>query len=391
MRLLILFSVLCFSMSNITHAQSISDQKKQAMQVKERGDRGSQVQEQEQISDEARKRFAKVARQMRSGEIKFIGDKPTFRIKLNPALNFSIKELTGAKDEQEVVDKYSRISSKITKLEKSIVADALKAGIKMPYVDLIDCPDRIRFDWRALGKVTPVKNQKSCGACTMFAVLAAWEGSYAIRNDIFVDGSEQRLLSCTEGNCMYGSYLDYQRHRFTWGSSHNSSEGPGTAKEASYPYYGGISAPGTDEVCRTRIPTPYHAINTGRVNSSVDIPRVDEIKEAICEHGPIAMGMRVTSAFIYYDSGIFNEDDSGAINHAMAIVGWDDRDGGYWIVKNSWGTNWGESGYVSVAWGSNSIGKYAGFVDAPHLSIMNWEEWEKKLVAEIPSYPVSGE
>ena len=80
MRLITLFCVSFFALSNVTFAQSISDRKKQAMQGKERGDRGSQMQEQEQISDEAQKRFAQVAKKMRSGQIKFIGDKPTFQM-----------------------------------------------------------------------------------------------------------------------------------------------------------------------------------------------------------------------------------------------------------------------------------------------------------------------
>ena len=379
MRLLTLFCVLCFSLSNITYAQSIGDRKKQAMQGKERGERGSQVQEQGQISDEARKRFAQVAKKMRSGQIKFIGDKPTFQIKLNPALNNKLKSITGAKDRSGDL-KFSKISPKITKLEKSILADALRNGTKIPYVPSVDCPDRSRFDWRSSGKVTPVKNQGSCGSCTMFAAIAAWEGSHAIRNGALVDASEQRLLSCTAGSCS-GAILDNQREELMLGTQ---SGDPGTATEASYPYTASNSA------CNTSASTPYNAINTARVSSTAVIPTVDEMKEAICEHGPIAMQMRVTDAFRAYDSGIFNEDASGSTNHAMAIVGWDDREGGYWIVKNSWGASWGESGYMRVAWGSNSVGKYAGFVDAPYLTIMDWDKWVKMLITEIPSYPFGG-
>ncbi len=375
MRLLTLLCVLCFLISNVTHAQSISERKKQVMQGKERDDRGSQPQE--QISDEARKRFAEVQKQMRSGEIKFIGDRPTFRIKLNPALNYSMEELTGLKEGGD--DKFSKFSDQVIEIEKGIVAEALKKGVKLDLPSL-RCTEKLtRFDWRSLGKVTPVKDQNPCGSCAYFSSLAAWEGSYAIRNNVHVDSSEQRLLSCTTGSCSGESLGDVAAEMLD----------EGTSTEAAYPYVASNTA------CNTTIATPYNTINTARVDPSVHLSSVDEIQQAICDHGPVVMAFASTPAFQAYSSGIFNEQDPRWVNHGMTIVGWDDRardpqGGGYWIVKNSWGTDWGEDGYARIDYNSNKVGYWARWYDAPYLRIMPVAKWHEAFRKKIPGYPFGG-
>ena len=376
MRLITLFCVSFFALSNVTFAQSSSDRKKQAMQGKERGDRGSQMQEQEQISDEAQKRFAQVQKQMRSGRIKFIGDKPAFRIKLNPALNYSMKELAGEAGVEEAVDKYSRISPEILKLEKSIVDDALKKGFELK---LPACSSRSSgFNWRTFGKVTPVRDQGGCGSCPSFSTAASWEASHAIRNGALVDSSEQRLLSCTSATCS-GSNATVAANEMLLN---------GTATEGAYPYVASNAA------CNTSIATPYNAINSARVNGWS--PSVDEIKQAICDHGPVSASFWATATFQAYSSGIFNESVSPTFNgqaqtnHSMAIVGWSDSQGGYWIVKNSWGTDWGESGYARIAYTSNNIGTRARWIDAAYVRIMSVEKWHEAFRLKIPGYPFGG-
>ncbi len=66
----------------------------------------------------------------------------------------------------------------------------------------------------------------------------------------------------------------------------------------------------------------------------------------------------------------------------MTVVGWDNSDGGYWIVKNSWGTtDWGESGFGRIAWGSNNVGKWANWIQAPIIKIMRPADWKRVLIA----------
>jgi hypothetical protein len=83
----------------------------------------------------------------------------------------------------------------------------------------------------------------------------------------------------------------------------------------------------------------------------------------LCEHGPLAIAINATPAFQAYTSGTFNENDQGNINHAITLIGWDDSRNA-WLIKNSWGTGWGMSGYAWVAYGSNRVGDGAAWVRA---------------------------
>lgn len=91
------------------------------------------------------------------------------------------------------------------------------------------------------------------------------------------------------------------------------------------------------------------------------VPPVDQLKEALCNYGPLVACVSATDLFSAYTGGVFNENNMGTVNHAVCLVGWDD-DRGAWLVKNSWSTSWGEDGYIWVAYGSNSIGYGAAWV-----------------------------
>jgi len=110
----------------------------------------------------------------------------------------------------------------------------------------------------------------------------------------------------------------------------------------------------------------YGIKNWGFVGDNYQKPTVTEIKQALVAHGPIASSVRVTDAFQAYSGGTFDETDTGATNHAIVIVGWDDTRGA-WHMRNSWGTDWGEDGYMWIKYGANSIGRNAIWaeIDAP--------------------------
>ena len=119
---------------------------------------------------------------------------------------------------------------------------------------------------------------------------------------------------------------------------------------------------GTNGTCPSGVPaTTYYANDWGTVDPAGNvktIPSVNEIKQAFCSYGPISTCVMVTALFQNYTTGVFNEFASNAslgANHAVLIVGWDDSKGA-WLIKNSWGTWWGENGYMWIKYTSNNIG-----------------------------------
>lgn len=194
------------------------------------------------------------------------------------------------------------------------------------------------FDWRDTGDVTSIKNQGSCGSCWAFGTLASYEAAISILFDETVDLSEQWLVDCnTSGWGCNGGWFAF------------SLLYDGIPLESCYPYTA------QDGSCKTTCDMYYPLDSWYYVGSSSSVPSTDAIKTAIYNHGPVAVAVYVNSAFQYYTGGIFSTSYSGSVNHAVCLVGWND-DGGYWIMKNSWGTSWGESGYMRIAYGCQSIG-----------------------------------
>jgi len=205
------------------------------------------------------------------------------------------------------------------------------------------------FDWRTLGKVTPVKDQGYCGSCWDFAAMAAYESAYAIRNGTMIDTSEQQVLDCAgAGTCAGGWYMPV----WDWMLTHK------IVNEATLPYTA------HDAACPSGLSGSYQDVAWGWVAPGGAVPTVDQIKAALCAHGPLAVAMQIWENDKYYTGGIMNDGPTTAYNHAVTIVGWDDAKHA-WLVKNSWSTGWGISGYFWVAYGSNNIGYHAAWVQAP--------------------------
>jgi hypothetical protein len=100
------------------------------------------------------------------------------------------------------------------------------------------------------------------------------------------------------------------------------------------------------------------------VNSPPDkMPSVTQLKQALIAHGPIVAPIFYDKCLSNYRSGIFNEKNAGMVNHVVLLIGWDDKKQA-WLIKNSWGEEWGEKGFGWVKYGSNNIGVFAAFVEA---------------------------
>jgi len=218
-------------------------------------------------------------------------------------------------------------------------------------------PKARKVDLRTIGIVTPIKDQGQCGSCWAFGTLAAFESSYARTNkQKLIDCSEQCLLNCSGAGTCQGGF---------WASKYLRDDG--VASERDYKYMA------NDAQCLGSVSRPYRAVNFGWVSASQDVPTVDEIKAAIAIHGAIAAAVRVTPSMVRFlrnrQAGVvFAEDEKGPVNHAIALVGWDD-DKGAWLVKNSWGKQMGEDGYFYIKYGINNIGFGAQWIDAQNEAL----------------------
>ena len=191
-------------------------------------------------------------------------------------------------------------------------------------------------DWRDRGAVTPVKNQGQCGSCWAFATKGALEAMYKNRTGELVELSPQYLLDCSdylkvrnevEDKCKKGNHVTRALPFI---------KANGMVREADYPYTG-IGG----DCNKDRAPTELHEIN------ELMYTLYDEraMKEALHQYGPLIVNTMGTEAYRHYRGGVFSNADCGGGNmHAVLIVGYDTDpiQGPYWIVKNSWGENWGE-------------------------------------------------
>lgn len=199
-------------------------------------------------------------------------------------------------------------------------------------------------DWRPLGYVTDVKDQGDCGSCWAFSTTGQVEGAHFNATGELVSLSEQNLMDCSYsyGNAAcQGGMQEYAYDYIT--------DNQGIDTEASYPYEE------RDGLCR------YDPANNGatEVKGYISIlPRGDEDvqKDAVASVGPVSVSMDASlMSFQLYESGVYYDplckNGFFELDHGVLAVGYgtDPDDGDYWIVKNSWGTSWGEEGYFQMA------------------------------------------
>lgn len=220
-----------------------------------------------------------------------------------------------------------------------IDASELTAGIDLTFSPSgrADTPSSI--DWRAKGAVTPVKNQGSCGSCWSFSAIGTLEGRQFLKSNRLVSLSEQNLVDCSSANngCDGGwpaTALNFIK------------ENGGVDTEASYPYEA------VEGACR------YNPNNIGATVSNVVYVAGNEnaLKVAVALKGPISVAIDA-SGLQHYSSGVFNEPScSQDVDHGVLVVGYGSaaNGGDYWIVKNSWGSSWGEGGYALMARNRNN-------------------------------------
>lgn len=220
-----------------------------------------------------------------------------------------------------------------------------------------------RWNWMDYGGVTTIKNQRPAGTCWAFATVAAVECNILIRDGVEEDLSEQYLISCnTDGlGCNTGGWVVHKYFSPIPPGQAACDGLSGAVLEADFPYVCGDGevTPGCAGTTGNPLPRPFLIDGFGTVDETVDA-----IKAAIFHFGPISVSVGVDTYFEAYAGGVFDRHFDSATNHCVSLVGWDDQQGksGVWYLRNSWGSDWGEDGYMRIAYECSQVGSDPAYV-----------------------------
>ena len=213
-------------------------------------------------------------------------------------------------------------------------------------------------DWRDAKYSTPVKDQTNCGSCWAFTATAVYESMLAITYNTSPERlSEQEYVECDWGNggCCGGNAM------YAW--RYSKSVG-GKIKYNDFPYTGQFKNATTGATpCKNVCPSFPNAVkakpplNFVELSTSSTPATVEAMKTAL-KKGPLAVAVSASGSFGSYKFGILQPTACGtALNHAVTLVGW-----GYdtytsqefWLIRNSWGPDWGDKGFIKIAINGNS-------------------------------------
>lgn len=200
------------------------------------------------------------------------------------------------------------------------------------------------IDWRSKGAVTDVEEQGKCGSCWAFSTIGALESQQFRKTGRLIQLSPQNLVDCANNKHKCDGQT---RHKAMDYIKHN-----GVETERMYPYR---AHSGRCKYNRKR--------SAATLKGYRDLPEGDEtrLQQAIADIGPISVCVDAShKSFQQYSGGIYYEPKCGSededLDHAVLVVGYGTDANGkdYYIIKNSWGTDWGEKGYMKLARNRNN-------------------------------------
>lgn len=213
--------------------------------------------------------------------------------------------------------------------------------------DDIVTPDKeSSFDWREKGIISPAKDQGSYGTCWSFATAGLVEAVIKKDLNVDVDLSEQYLVNCSPEKGPIGA-IHFVREN-------------GILLEEKLPYSGSVDPDYEDNVVKDYKIAHSELIIVRDLSFEA---RIDSIQNLIENVGPVSTHMTYSPRHDAYQGGIYVHDGSSmGGGHIVLLVGWKDdanvKNGGYWIVKNSYGSSWGENGFFRIAYDELEIALY---------------------------------
>lgn len=243
--------------------------------------------------------------------------------------------------------------TQLSSLRTNVADDADALDLDLDLNGEVSAPDRdtqsmdvpSSFDWRdheGYNWLTGIRNQNSCGSCWAFGavgVAEAYHNILASDPGLDLDLAEQELVSCSSaGSCSGGSGSSAMRY----------IRDDGIVDEGCMPY---TASDSSCDKC-----SDWQDRRTYVDATESFLPDRQSIQQSVVDYGPVYAYMGISSDYDgYFDgSGIYRCEDDSGINHVVVIVGYDDA-GGYWIVRNSWGSGFDDDGYFKVGYGECSI------------------------------------
>jgi C1A family cysteine protease len=274
----------------------------------------------------------------------------TFEVGPNPAMQYDLADLCGRREE--------------------LLPPEMHDFDYNPGEMLVSAMGTLPTRW--IGRFTSPRDQGQCGSCWAFATIDETETAVLNKNGAAYgtatlttvtpsattpDLSEEHVLSCNPyryscngGNVAFGMLV--------------APAYKGAMPETCFPY---TAKKKTCKYCSNPVWTPLSS--WGYLTSDTTSPTTDAIKQAIYTYGAVSAYIYADSLFQAYTGGVFNDTKKYTYtNHAIQLVGWDDNAGGTgvgaWLLKNSWGPNWGVHGYMWIKYGSVRVGEGAAWAVA---------------------------